>query len=99
MKSLVQCILTAGTDVVMDYPANTIGQRKWFQGLYNEVSAPHELIYLDVPDATCLERIAQRKVKQPERAKTDTPEVFAQVTQYFVPPTETEGFKITYYNN
>lgn len=31
LKSHVQNILQAGTNVVMDFPANTRKQRKWFQ--------------------------------------------------------------------
>ncbi|CAB9503375.1 cell division protein ZipA [Seminavis robusta] len=99
MKKLVQSILDAGTDVVMDYPANTIAQRKWFQGIFSEVSAAHDLMYLDVEDSLCLKRIAKRRREEPERAKTDTPEMFAQVTKYFEPPTEDEGFTITWVNN
>jgi shikimate kinase len=28
---LIQAILVTGTDVVMDFPANTISQREWFR--------------------------------------------------------------------
>ena len=33
MKSLVTNILNTGTNVVMDYPANTIKQRQWFRDI------------------------------------------------------------------
>ena len=33
VKSHVQNILSTGTNVVMDFPANTVGQRKWFLNL------------------------------------------------------------------
>lgn len=95
MKKLVQSILTAGTNVVMDYPANTIQQRNWFRSIFSEVQAPHELIYIDLPNDLCIERIAKRRAEQPERAPTDSTEMFEQVTKYFVAPTSDEGFNST----
>lgn len=92
MKKLVQSILTAGTDVVMDFPANTIPQREWFKSIFSEIHAPHVLIYIDVPNEVCMERVVKRCAEQPERAATDTPQMFEQVTKYFVAPTSDEGF-------
>ena len=95
MKALVQSILATGTSVVMDFPANTIAQRDWFRGVFDEVGAPHQMLYLDVPDEVCLQRIALRRQEQPQRAKTDTPEMFEAMAQYFTPPTQKEGFNVT----
>ena len=95
IKKLVQSILTAGTDVVMDYPANTIQQRNWFRSIFSEIQAPHDLIYIDLPNALCIERLAKRRAEQPERAATDTTDMFEQVTKYFVAPTSDEGFNST----
>ncbi len=95
MKPLAQSILATGTDVVMDFPANTLTQRAWFREIFAEVGADHHLIYLDVPDARCIEQIRQRCDEQPERAATDTVEMFLQVTKYFEPPTTAEGFNLT----
>ena len=95
IKKLAQSILAAGTDVVMDYPANTIRQRNWFRSIYSEIQAPHELIHIDLPNDLCIERIAKRRAEQPERAATDTTEMFEQVTKYFVAPTSDEGFNLT----
>ena len=94
MKKLVQAILMAGTDVVMDFPANTITQREWFRGVFSEIQAPHQLIYIDLPNEACIQQLAKRRVEQPERATTDTLEMFEQVTKYFVPPTSDEGFNL-----
>ncbi len=91
MRDLVRQLLAAGTDVVMDFPANTARQRKWFLDLANEAGAPHKLIYLEASDALCLSRIAQRRTAQPARAAFDTPEVFHHVTQFFEEPGEGEG--------
>lgn len=95
IKSLVQSILRSGTDVVMDFPANTPKQRAWFRSIFSETGAEHELIYIDLPDEVCLQQIAKRSAEQPERAATDTPEMFAQVTAYFVEPSDEEGFDIS----
>ena len=95
IKKLVQSILVAGTDVVMDFPANTTSQREWFREIFNEVKAPHSLIFIDVTNEVCLKQIEKRRVTQPERAATDTVEMFEQVTKYFVEPTPSEGFDIT----
>ncbi len=94
IKSLVQSILKSGVDVVMDFPANTQRQRAWFKSIFEPINAPHELMVINVTDKICLQRIAKRSVEQPERAKTDTPEMFEQVTRYFELPATDEGFHI-----
>ena len=93
-RHLVQSILISGTDVVMDFPGNTRRQRAWFRQLAEEVNAPVKLVFLEVSDAVCLERIAQRAIEQPERAATDTAELFHQVTRYFEAPGEDEAFDV-----
>lgn len=92
IKKLVQSILSSGTNVVMDFPANTLLQRDWFRGIFSEIEAPHNLVYIDLPNNICLEQIGKRRIEQPERAATDTAEMFEQVTKYFVAPTSEEGF-------
>lgn len=99
IKKLVQSILVAGTDVVMDFPANTTSQREWFRGIFTEVSAPHSLVYIDASNEVCLQQIEKRRVALPERSATDTLEMFEQVTKYFVEPTPCEGFNITKVSN
>ncbi len=92
VKKLVQSILATGTDVVMDFPANTISQRNWFREIFSEIGAAHTLVYLDLPNEICLEQIGKRRIEQPEREATDTPEMFEAVTKYFVEPEPKEGF-------
>lgn len=91
----MQSILTTGTDVVMDFPANTVSQREWFREIYTEVNAPHNLVYLDVSNERCLKQIAKRRIEQAERSETDTLEMFEAVTRFFTEPTPDEGFNIT----
>lgn len=99
MKKLVQSILTAGTDVVMDFPANTPAQRHWFKEVFSEIQAPHNLVFIDAPDDVCKAQIAKRRTEQPERAVTDTVAMFEQVTRHFVPPAVNEGFNTTVITN
>jgi len=94
IKKLVQSILVTGADVVMDFPANTVSQRDWFKLIFTEIKAPHTMVYFDLPNHICLERIAKRRTEQPERAATDTVEVFEAVTKYFAAPKPNEGFNI-----
>ncbi len=95
VKSHVQNILSTGTNVVMDFPANTKRQRQWFLNLASEIGANHQLIYVDVSNDLCLERIRKRRTEQPERAAFDTEEVFIQVNKYIEAPDQNEGLNIT----
>ena len=94
VKSHVQNILSTGTSVVMDFPANTVGQRRWFLNLASEIGANHQLVYVDVSDEQCLKQISQRRIEQPERAAFDTEAVFTQVTKFFEDPSQSEGLNI-----
>lgn len=94
IKKLVQSILSSGTSVVMDFPANTLSQRDWFRSVFSEIEAPHSLVYIDLPNEICLKQIGKRCIEQPERAATDTAEMFELVTKYFMAPTPEEGFNI-----
>ena len=94
IKKLVQSMLSAGTNVVMDFPANTLSQRDWFRSIFSEIEAPHNLIYIDLPNADCLKQIEKRRKEQPERSATDTPDMFEQVTKYFMAPIPDEGFNL-----
>ncbi len=95
IKQLVQSILVTGTDVVMDFPANTLSQREWFRGIFSAIQAPHHLVYIDRSKEVCLRQIRKRRIEQPERSATDTEEVFEQITQYFSEPKASEGFNVT----
>ncbi|SFK78273.1 AAA family ATPase [Methylophaga sulfidovorans] len=94
IKKLVQSMLSTGTNVVMDFPANTFSQRGWFRNIFSEIDAPHSLVYIDLPNEVCLKQIEKRRKEQPERATTDTADMFEQVTKYFMAPTPEEGFNI-----
>ena len=95
IKKLAQSILLTGTDVVMDFPANTVTQRNWLRSIFSEIEAPHNLVYINLSNEDCLRQIEKRRIEEPQRAKTDTIEMFEHVTQYFVEPKSHEGFNIT----
>lgn len=94
VRSHVLDILRTGTSVVMDFPANTVKQRKWFKELIAEANSPNELIYLNMSNDICLRQLAKRRIEQPERAVFDTEEIFNNVTSYFQPPDYSEGFNL-----
>ncbi|MCA1063774.1 ATP-binding protein [Rossellomorea sp. AcN35-11] len=94
VKKHVQNILRVGTDVVMDFPANTPKLRKWFLEIASEANANHQLIFLNITNDQCLRQIAQRRIQQPERAAFDTEEVFTHVTTFFKAPEASEGLNI-----
>ena len=94
VKNHVQNMLSVGVDVVMDFPANTKKQRKWFLNLVSEIDAQHQLIFLNLTNEQCLHQIAQRRQEQPERSAFDTEEMFFQLTHYFEVPFAEEGVRI-----
>ncbi|WP_377890252.1 AAA family ATPase [Alkalihalobacillus sp. R86527] len=94
VKKHVQNLLSVGTDVVMDFPANTPKLRKWFLDMASEVNASHQLIFLNLTNEQCLRQITQRRTEEPERAAFDTEAVFIQVTHFFEAPEASEGLNI-----
>lgn len=94
VRSHVQQIIDTGTNVVMDFPANTVRQREWFEQLCTEIACEHALIFLDISNEQCLSQIAKRRIEQPERAQFDNEAMFNHVTQFFEPPSVNEGLNI-----
>ena len=86
-------LLGAGLSVVMDFPANTIRQRKWLRGLFEAADVAHELHYIDVADEVCKKRLRDRNQagEHPFQASEAEFDLF---TSYFVAPTPDEGFNI-----
>ena len=95
----VESLLRTGSSVVLDFPANTVKQRKWFCELANTADAPSKLIYVKASDETCLQQIEKRRIEQPERADFDTKTVFAEVNKFFQEPSEFEETSIQVIEN
>jgi len=94
LKSHVQAILAVGTNVILDFPANTRKQRQWLLGIATEIEAEHALFYLNVSNELCLQQLSQRRTEQPERVQFDKPEVFHELNKYFEAPSDSEGLTV-----
>jgi predicted kinase len=86
-------ILRHGLSVVLDFPANTVRQRSWMRSLITDANAAHELHWLDIPDAVCMERLRNRNAGGEHPFQVSDAE-YAQFTSYFVPPGADEGFRL-----
>lgn len=89
----IEALLTAGTSVVLDFPANTPSSRQWARSLIDNTGAAHELHFLDVPDEVCKARLKERNASgsHPFQASEED---FDRIAGYFVPPTVEEGFNV-----
>ena len=86
-------MLTAGANVVMDFPANTVENRKWMLGIVQEADVAHTLHVLDVPDEICKARLRKRN-ENSEHPFEVSDEQFAQISRHFVLTSADEGFEI-----
>lgn len=93
MGGHVSALLRSGLSVVLDFPANTVANRQWMRGVFEQAGADHRLHYLDVPDAVCKARLHRRNAAgSHDFAATDAE--YEMITAYFVPPAVSEGFTI-----
>jgi predicted kinase len=86
-------ILQRGISIVLDFPANTVKQRSWMRSLIADAKADHELHWLDISDAVCMQRLRNRNAAGEHPFQVSDAE-FAQFTSYFVAPGPDEGFKV-----
>lgn len=96
MQSHVVSLLRDGMSVVMDFPANTVSQRRWLRGIFVAAEVAHELHYIEVPDTVCKARLRDRNLAgahpfQPSEADYDL------FTSHFVTPTADEGFNVIHH--
>lgn len=87
-------LLRSGITVVLDFPANTPTQRRWFRQLIDRAQAAHELHYLDVPDDVCKAQLRERSKGLPIGAPWTTDAEFEAITSYFQAPSAEEGFNV-----
>ena len=97
MGQVVIDILVSGGSVVLDFPANTVKQRRWIKELLLQAGASHELHLLNYSDAVCKEQLRERAKKKPDRRMTDTEAMFDVMSGYFELPSSDEGFDIVEY--
>jgi predicted kinase len=86
-------LLKAGVSVVLDFPANTIENRKWMLDIARVADVAHTLHVLDVPDEICKERLRKRN-ENSEHPFEVSDEQFAQISRHFTTPSVDEGFDI-----
>ena len=89
----IQALLSARMSVILDFPFNTVDSRAWGRELFNGAGVGHRLHYLDVSDEICKTRLRARNASGEHPFET-TDAQFDQITQYFVPPSTTEGFQV-----
>jgi predicted kinase len=93
MEPHIVDILQQGLSVVLDFPANTVGNRNWMRSLITQSSAAHELHLLDVPDTICEQRLRERNAGSEHPFQTSEAD-YDLFTSYLVPPGANEGFNI-----
>jgi predicted kinase len=96
MRPLAIDILRTGSSVVLDFAGNTVADRQWTRGVFEAAGADHLLHVIEADDATCLRGLRSRNAERPAGIYWgDVDEtMFAAVTAHFVPPGETEGFRL-----
>ena len=95
LKKHIQELLSNGTSVVLDFPANTKSQRKWFKEIFSEIDAPYCLHYIEASDALCKKQLLKRSKDKPIGTPFTTEREFDEVNMYFEPPSNYEGFNVT----
>lgn len=86
-------LLRIGVSVVLDFPANTVANRKWMRSLIDSAESEHALYFLDVSDDKCLARLHARNTSGTHPFVVADTE-FDLITSYFVAPQQEEGFNI-----
>ncbi len=93
MGGHVETLLRNGLSVVLDFPANTPGQRQWMRKIIDGAGVAHRLHYLDAPDAVCKARLRQRNDAGGHDFAPSEAD-FELFTRHFVPPAPEEGFDV-----
>jgi predicted kinase len=93
----VCALLARGVSVVLDFPANTVGQRAWFRRLIDGANVEHEMHYVDAPDVVCKRQLLERSRHLPSGTPWTTEAEFETVTRLFEAPSDAEGFTIVHH--
>jgi len=87
-------LLSRGTSLVLDFPANTRTQRAWFRELCERAHVDHELHFVDATDEQCKQQLRTRSKELPEGSAWTSDGEFDAITKYFQPPADDEGFNV-----
>ena len=79
--------------------AFTVNDRAWVRAIFESAGADHALHVIAASDALCKMRLRRRNETKPEGLYYGYvgEELFDEVTKYFVPPSDEEGFEIIRY--
>ena len=94
LEGLIHSLVSRGVSVVLDFPGNTLNQRKWFRRIIEVVGTRHELHYVDASDDLCKIQLKERSANLPGGTAFTSEAEFDAVTSYFQPPLDEEGFNI-----
>lgn len=87
-------LLRQGVTLVLDFPANTLVQRRWLKGLAEQAGCSYCCHVLDVSDEECKRRLAARNLNG-ENPFATSAEQFDLITAHFSYPSEEEGLVIS----
>jgi predicted kinase len=93
----VNFLLSGEISVVLDFPANTIEQRRWFKLLIETSTVHHELHFVDATNDVCKRQLKERSKDKPDGAAFTSEAEFDAITKYFQAPSHEEGFNIVRY--
>ncbi|MFO1056056.1 MAG: ATP-binding protein [Dongiaceae bacterium] len=93
-------LLRIGTSVVLDFAGNTPEERGWVRSIFEAAGAGHRLHVILACDGLCKARLRQRNETKPAGLYFGpvSEALFDEVTRYFVPPADAEGFMVTSYD-
>ncbi|WP_214509204.1 AAA family ATPase [Pseudomonas brassicacearum] len=90
---LVIDMLSTGTPVVLDFPANTPADRHWLRSLADAAKVPHRVHYIEVEDDICRQRLHHRNARAEHDFAASDAE-FDLITSYFRAPDQAEGLDV-----
>ena len=93
----ISALLSSSISVVLDFPANTKEQRKWFRTLFEVAKVSHELHFVDAANDLCKRQLRERSKDKLDGAAFTSDAEFDAITKYFQAPSEDEEFNIIKY--
>ncbi len=99
MKEPIIELLKKGSNVILDFPANTQKQRVWFKEIYHEAWVGHTLHFVDKSDDICKLQLKTRSEDLPKGSPFTTDAEYDFITKYFEIPKKQEGFNIITYKD
>jgi predicted kinase len=96
LAPLVVRLLRLDVSVVFDFAGNSPVDRAWVRSLFQSTNADHVLHHISASDKTCKTRLRLRNETRPDGLYFGyvSEERFDEVTRYFKPPSDEEGFHL-----